>query len=116
MVEDALGFKFPVPSEYDFHTLEAIIKHRFKDGPGSQEVKIGNYELVNRKNSSEVVTASSRLLPGTNITMAVLLRGSGFSDNICPIRRCRSLKTAASPGGGRIWYVIYLAYRSLFEY
>lgn len=115
MVEDALGFKFPIPSEYDFQTLEAIIKHRFKDGPGSQEVKVGNYEFINTKNSSQVVSASSRLLPGTNITMAVLLRDSGFSDDTCPIRRCGALKTTAASGGGRIWYVLYLVHGSLVQ-
>jgi len=39
IVEDALGFKFPVPSEYDFELLNAIIKHRFLEGSGSSEVK-----------------------------------------------------------------------------
>lgn len=54
IVEDALGFKFPVPSEYDFELLDTIIKHRFLEGPGSSEVEAGNYELFNTKNSRQV--------------------------------------------------------------
>ncbi len=29
MIEDALGRKFPVPSEYDYGLLDNIIKYRF---------------------------------------------------------------------------------------
>jgi hypothetical protein len=60
LVEDALGFKFPVPSEYDYELLNAIIKHRFLEGPGSLEIKAGNYELFNTKNSKQVTSAAAR--------------------------------------------------------
>jgi hypothetical protein len=43
LVEDALGFKFPVPSEYDYELLDTIIKHRFLKVPGSSDVQVGNY-------------------------------------------------------------------------
>jgi hypothetical protein len=32
-IEDALGVKFPVPSEYDFRMLQIIIKGRYLEGP-----------------------------------------------------------------------------------
>lgn len=103
VVEDALGFKFPVPSEYDFGLLNAIVQHRFLDGPGSLDVKAGNYELVNAKNSNQVLSASMRLLPGTNITMAIIIRRPELMNDSCPIRICGSTNTVARRGGGRLW-------------
>lgn len=102
-VEDALGFKFPVPSEFDYDLLDTIIKRRFKSGPGSMEVKAGNYELFKTKNSTEVVTATMRLLPGTAITMAIIVSKPTSTDEICPMPRCGSNRTSPAPGGGRLW-------------
>jgi hypothetical protein len=56
IVEDALGFKFPVPSEYDHDLLNTIIKHRFLEGPGSLDVNLGNYELFHARDSSQVIS------------------------------------------------------------
>jgi hypothetical protein len=58
-VEYALGFRFPVPSEYDFGLPEAVIKQRFKDGPGSWEVRAGNYEYFQTTNSNRVFSGST---------------------------------------------------------
>src|SRR5215471_12868984 len=55
VVEDALGFKFPVPSEYDYGLLENIIQYRFQTGDGSRDVRLGNYELYNTKMSTEAL-------------------------------------------------------------
>jgi hypothetical protein len=103
IVEDALGFKFPVPSEYDFDLLDKIIKHRFVDGPGSSEVEAGNYELFNTKNSRQVIAANVRLIPGTSITMAILISRPEIFDEQCPMPRCMSTRTTIAPGGGRLW-------------
>lgn len=103
VVEDALGFKFPVPSEYDHDMIDAIIKHRFSKGPGSLDVTFGNYELFNTKNSRQVISPQVKLLPGTSITMAILVGRVELSDQECPMPRCRSNRTMAAPGGGRIW-------------
>jgi len=108
IVEDALGFKFPVPSEYDFELLNAIIKHRFLEGPGSSEVQADNYEIFSAKNSQVVISENVRLLPGASIIMAILLDKPGskvYTDQTCPMPRCGSTLTTAVPGGGRIWYV-----------
>ncbi len=103
VVEDALGLKFPVPSEYQYDLLDTIIKHRFMDGPGSLDVRAGNYELFSTKNSDHILSASVRLLPGTAITMAILVSKPVLTDEVCPIRRCGSDRSTAAPGGGRLW-------------
>lgn len=105
--EDALGFKFPVPSEYDFELLNAIIKHRFLEGPGSSEVQADNYEIFSTKNSQVVISENVRLLPGASIIMAILLEKPArkiYTDETCPMPKCGSTITTASPGGGRMWY------------
>ncbi len=104
-VEDALGRKFPVPSEYSFEELELIIKHRFKEGPGRGEVEAGNYELSNTKNSRQILDSTSRpsLLPGGSITMAIIIDQALGSQHICPIPNCRSKLTQPVLGGGRVW-------------
>jgi hypothetical protein len=102
-IEDALGFKFPVPSEYDYQLLDTIIKHRFLDGPGSLEVKVGNYELFKTTDSKQVLSSSTRMLPGTNITMAILIGKPQHTDNACPIPLCGSSQSTAAPGGGMLW-------------
>lgn len=105
VVEDALGYKFPVPSEYDFDLLDAVVQHRFKTGPGSLEIQAGNYEYFKTKDSNDVLSRTSRLLPGTAITMAIIVTHSALTTKIYPMPRCRSLQTVESPGGGRTWYV-----------
>ncbi|KAI9666616.1 MAG: hypothetical protein M1821_004552 [Bathelium mastoideum] len=100
-VEDALGCKFPVPSEYDFDLLDAIIKHRFKAGPGSLDIQAGNYEYFNTKNSNNVLSRTSQLLPGTAITMAVIVTRPTLTDETCPMPKCCSIQTAEAAGGGR---------------
>ncbi|KFY91374.1 hypothetical protein V498_05511 [Pseudogymnoascus sp. VKM F-4517 (FW-2822)] len=105
IVEDALGFKFPVPSEYDYALLNAIIKHRFLEGPGSWHVQLGKYELLSAKNSQDIFSESVRLLPGSLIIMAVLLNkptSTVYTDEMCPMPRCGSTRTISAPGGGRI--------------
>jgi len=73
IVEDALGRKYPVPSEYDFAALDGLIHIWFRQGPGALEVSEGSYELLKSNRRSETVTAGSRLLPGTAITMAIVI-------------------------------------------
>ncbi|KAH5398360.1 hypothetical protein HBI67_214670 [Parastagonospora nodorum] len=100
-VEDALGFRFPVPSEYDFDLLEAVIRQRFKTGPGSLEVRAGNYEYLKTNNSTDVLSQNTRLLPGSSITMAVIVDRSSMTDEACPMSRCDSIQTNEFFGGGR---------------
>jgi hypothetical protein len=106
-IEDARGIKFPFPAEYDFRLLDAIIRDRFRNGPGASDVRDGNYELCKTKRRSEQITSTSRLLPGTEITMAVIIPTSVAIDATCPISRCGSTEIAVFPGGGFTWYVIF---------
>jgi hypothetical protein len=103
LLEDALGLKFPVPSEYDYGTLEAIIKHRFSVGTGSQDVQVGNYELFKTKRRGELILPNTRLLPGTEITMAIIIDMPASKQERCPMSRCNSPDVLAYPGGGMIW-------------
>ncbi|KAF2800861.1 hypothetical protein K505DRAFT_227706 [Melanomma pulvis-pyrius CBS 109.77] len=102
-VEDALGFKFPIPSEYDYDMVETIIRRRFKEGTGSQDVIAGNYELCKAQKRSETITATSRLVPGTAIIMAVIVSIAESSDSSCPIPQCGSRTILSCPGGGHTW-------------
>ncbi|PQE27135.1 hypothetical protein CJF32_00000092 [Rutstroemia sp. NJR-2017a WRK4] len=97
-----LGFKFPVPSEYDPDLLDVIIKYRFQEGPGSSDVAVGNYELSLAKDSSQVISSQIKLLPGTSIIMAILVGRTELCDQECPMPRCKSSRTTAASGGGRI--------------
>ncbi|KAI1410823.1 hypothetical protein F5Y13DRAFT_166896 [Hypoxylon sp. FL1857] len=104
IVEDALGRKFPVPSEYDYSLLDAIIKHRFQDGPGAVQVAAGDYEIMDAGNRLHILSANSLLRPGCSITMAVLVkkpRSVVLAGGCCPMPRCRSSNTIAMPSGGR---------------
>jgi hypothetical protein len=102
-VEDALGYRFPVPSEYDFDLLEAVIKQRFKSGPGSLEVQAGNYEYFKTTNSSQVLTQTTRLPPGLAITMAVIVAAPPLIYEACPMPKCGFVQTIECSGGGRNW-------------
>jgi hypothetical protein len=104
VVEDAFGCKFPVPSEYDFNLLDTIVRKKFDTGPGSLDILAGNYEYFKTKNSADVLSKTSRLLPGTAITMAVIIVGPTLTDETCPMPKCRSNQTSACSGGGRTWY------------
>ncbi|KAJ6032237.1 hypothetical protein N7540_002969 [Penicillium herquei] len=100
VVEDALGLKFPVPSEYDFELLTAIIKHRFQEGPGSGEVQAGDYEIFKTKNRKTALSSGDRLLPGTAITMAVIVKQRNPTGEACPMPQCGSDEVIPMPGGG----------------
>jgi hypothetical protein len=106
LVEDALGFRFPVPSEYDFDILDAVVKQRFSKGPGSIDVEAGNYEYVNTKDNTKVLTTGSRLMPGMSITMAILISPMHpitQHDEICPMPNCGSFETTVELNGSRLW-------------
>lgn len=105
LVEDALGHKFLVPSEYDFDMLDQILKMRFRQGPGSADVQVGNYKIFVNKNSQQPVTSTTRLIPGTALTMAILLSRSTMSGDFCPMPRCYSKESTPVASGGRIWCV-----------
>ncbi|KAH7401764.1 hypothetical protein DE146DRAFT_440850 [Phaeosphaeria sp. MPI-PUGE-AT-0046c] len=82
--EDALGRVLPIPSEFDWLKLEAIIFAQFASGPGTDKVKAGEYELFDPLNRNQNITkgASQPLRPGMSITMAFIIGkyGHNFSE------------------------------------
>ena len=103
LVEDALGFKFPVPSEYDFELLNNVLKWRLRDRDFYPEVEAGNYELSKSNRSDAIITKDTLLTPGTSITMAMVVLGIMSSHEDCPLQ-CGSSRTIVVPSGGRKWY------------
>ncbi|KAB8298850.1 hypothetical protein EYC80_001011 [Monilinia laxa] len=104
-VEDALGRVFPVPSDYSFGDLRALIQHRFKVGPGHSQVSNGNYEIFNSKNRKQIVSEEYcnilGLSPGSMLTMAIIVDEIvKTQDNTCPMPRCGSHNTSPLMGGG----------------
>lgn len=59
-LEDALGRILPIPSEYGYSTVEAVIRDRFQVGPGRQKVLDGEYEIL----MQGTATASFQVLRG----------------------------------------------------
>ncbi|KAI9640354.1 hypothetical protein NHQ30_011099 [Ciborinia camelliae] len=114
-VEDALGRVFPVPSEYSLGALQAIIQHRFKDGPGQPQVSNDDYEIFNNKNRKQIMSEAScnicGLPPGSMLIMTIILDNIGEpGDGVCPMPRCGSRNTSLVIQGGRTWSVSYFAY------
>ncbi len=109
LVEDALGRKFPVPSEYDFALLDRIIQHKFQTGPGSTQVSQGDYQIMDARDRELALPSESHLRPGSSLIMAILIGKPPpgiLTDRACPMPRCASDKTTEAEGGGRIWYYL----------
>ncbi|KAI1459628.1 hypothetical protein F4805DRAFT_419707 [Annulohypoxylon moriforme] len=106
IVEDALGRKFPLPSEYDYLLLDAIIKHKFRDGPGATQVAAGDYEIMYTRNRRQILSNNSQLKPGSSLTMAIIISDNklvlAFKEG-CPMPYCQSKDTIIVPDGGRRW-------------
>ncbi|KAK3902573.1 hypothetical protein C8A05DRAFT_33716 [Staphylotrichum tortipilum] len=111
LVEDALGRKFPVPSEYDFSLLDRIIRHKFDTGPGSAEVKHGDYQILDAKKRDSALSPQSRLRPGSLLLMALLVGKppSALADRACPMPHCTSVRTIQVEGGGRVCCGVWFA-------
>lgn len=104
-VEDALGRIFPVPSEYDLSDLHALIRHRFRKGPGNREIGAGSFKLIDKRNRVVVNRSSmSRLLPGLDILMSIIVADAAIGmKETCPATQCASQNTVSVPWGGRTW-------------
>lgn len=105
MLEDALGRKLPIPSEYDLSLLDTILKHRFRTGPGASQVCAGDYQILDSRERQRVFTSGFRLRPGSSLIMTILIGRPPvvLSDETCPMPRCRSTMTTVVAGGGRTW-------------
>ena len=101
VVEDAFGHKFPVPSEFDYHMLDTIVRRKFQTGFGAEDVAQGNYEYCKANMRSAVITATSQLVPGTAVVMVLLI--DARSDKPCPMPLCDSVGANSYPSGGFVW-------------
>ncbi|KAF2835247.1 hypothetical protein M501DRAFT_942486 [Patellaria atrata CBS 101060] len=105
--EDAMGRVFPVPSEYTWGKLRAVLVEQFRNGPGYEKVLAGEFELFNSMDSTQDISGhedSETLIPGMRITMAIIIgqydwRGS----NRCPRPGCKSTTFEPHKGGGSSW-------------
>ncbi|KAI1360051.1 hypothetical protein F5Y08DRAFT_344104 [Xylaria arbuscula] len=109
LLEDALGRKLPVPSEYDFPLLDAIIKCKFKEGPGAAHVAANNYEIMDAMNKFHILSNKSLLKPGSTLIMAIILdmtidtpQSTINTDKRCPNPKCQSDNTMDASGGGSL--------------
>ncbi|CZR53521.1 uncharacterized protein PAC_03400 [Phialocephala subalpina] len=99
--EDALGRVIPVPSEYGWETLEAVIQAQFKTGPGQEKVLSGEYELWSSGQSIvELRQSTPSLIPGMIITMTFII-GQYAGSERCPQLGCQSRLFAKDAKGNK---------------
>ena len=105
--EDALGRILPIPSEYDFCKVSAIIREQFKHGPGHRKVIANQYELFNARYSDSQLTRDNwtHFLPGAYVKMAVVVQQPFGDSECCPMPTCGSRAFREDPGGGKVWCV-----------
>jgi aryl carrier-like protein len=102
-LEDALGRVLPVPVEYGWTKLHAIILDQFRSGPGHAKVFAGEYEVFSTNDASQLITEESfgLLRPGTSLTMALVIGiYSGMPHDWCPKPGCSSALTVKKATGG----------------
>lgn len=89
--------------------LEAVIIAKFKKGPGWEKVHSGEFELFSSFDSSHVIDATSvqstGLIPGTRITMAIIVGqySSKTETSKCARAGCKSTRFRTMEHGGKIW-------------
>ncbi|PMD53239.1 uncharacterized protein K444DRAFT_541923 [Hyaloscypha bicolor E] len=102
-VEDPFGIPFPVPTEYDYAMLEAVIRARFREGKGKDLVAHDQWELFDTSNPSISINSNKwQFFPGMKITMAMILPRFN-SEMRCPRPGCHSTTYLEAPGGGMLW-------------
>ncbi|PMD27113.1 hypothetical protein NA56DRAFT_697277 [Hyaloscypha hepaticicola] len=69
--DNAFGRTIPIPVEYGWSKLEAIIRDQFSSSPGKEKAFAGEYEIFNTEDSSILITPQnySFLRPSASITM-----------------------------------------------
>ena len=104
--EDALGRVLPIPSEYNYGMVTAIIRDQFRSGPGHRLVLAKQYELFDVRNAASSITNEqwAGFLPGAHIKMAAIVGQEFNSQERCPMPQCVSETFSAAMGGGYTWY------------
>ncbi len=104
-LEDPLGRYLPIPSEYSYGMMKAVIREQFRTGPGARRVRSGDYEIANSRNCQQLISEDTftGLIPGMQLRMAVLLDGLLLPTDGCPMPNCGSQRYTDCRGGGKIW-------------
>ena len=103
--EDACGRIIPIPSEYQYHQVLAVIDAQFATGPTRWIVSSGRYELYNMTNGCNLLTRCdwSDFLPGAYIKMAVF--AGVFDMGGCSSQTCAARFFQSNSCGNRKWLV-----------
>lgn len=111
--EDALGRIIPIPSEYDYELVSALIKAEFKKGPGWRLVDSEKYELSNTTRTGFPITRENwtAFLPGAHVKMAFILEKKFSEGKGCPMPRCLSQNFR----GSRRWESMVRLYRKIYR-
>ncbi|KAF8846426.1 hypothetical protein BDZ45DRAFT_609009 [Acephala macrosclerotiorum] len=99
-LEDALGRIIPIPSEYDWGKVYAVIQAQFSSGPGSMKVRSGEFELLEFVNGqpSTFNIRQAPIRPGMSIIMAIII-GQYAGSTRCPRAWCKSPLIKSSQSG-----------------
>lgn len=103
--EDAYGRVLPIPAEYGWQKIEAIVLDQFAGGPSRQKVMSGEYELFDSLDSSVIISSSSggTLRPGMQVTMAIVIGCRSITTaRTCPRPDCRSCSFRRAEAGGQV--------------
>ena len=102
-LEDPLGRYIPIPSEYSFGMMKAVVEELFKVGPGAQTIRYGRYEVFNAHNPNQILVEEhfAGFLPGSHLIMAILLPLDWLKGRGC--LACVYGTLSECNGGGRIW-------------
>jgi hypothetical protein len=108
--EDPLGRVFPIPSEFDWPKILAIIEVHFDNGLGQKKIAAGEYELFGPLNRQEVISGPSfdGLRPGMSLTLAFVIgkyQNAKEDSRRCPRPGCHSQSLRAPHAGVKEWLV-----------
>ena len=102
-LEDSLGRIIPVPAEYDWNMLNAVVRSKFATGPGRHKVAAGDYALFPTYNASQTLDPRRPLEPGSSVSMAIVIGKYGnLHESGCPRPGCGSQDLAPNSSGGFI--------------
>ena len=103
ILNDAMGRRIPIPSEYNMGLVQVVLCFYFQTGPGRDCVEGRYYDLFysNDKSQKLGVDDNAPLIPGSTITMAIWV--SQRMSGCCPKKSCPGGQITKTAGGGCIW-------------
>lgn len=103
ILNDAMGRRIPIPSEYNIGLVQVVLCFYFQTGPGRDCVEGRYYDLFysHDKNRKLSVDGNAPLIPGSSITMAIWV--SQRMSSCCPKKSCPGGQIAKTADGGCTW-------------